>query len=158
MITIKPPQTLTNDLLKNFTVFLAGSIEMGLAKEWQKVVENRLLNYDGFILNPRRDDWDSSWEQKIENDQFRQQVNWELTGLDNSDLIAMYFSEDTISPISLLELGLHARKSNMIVCCPDGFKRKGNVEIVCNKYNVPLTDDFEKFIGIIKLHAEKYKL
>ncbi len=45
-------------------VFLGGSIEMGKAIDWQTEYANRLKNVDNLtVLNPRRDDWDSSWIQ-----------------------------------------------------------------------------------------------
>ena len=56
------------------SIFLAGSIEMGIAESWQEKVVQELKNEPVIILNPRRDDWDSSWEQKIDNLQFREQV------------------------------------------------------------------------------------
>ena len=79
--------------------------------------------------------------KKFENPNFYQQVMWELTSLEVCDLIVMYFDPKTKSPISLLELGLFARSEKIIVVCPDGFWRKGNVEIVCNFYNIPLYSD-----------------
>lgn len=133
----KPP---TNIALRNRdrkSVFLAGSIEMGKAENWQEEMGKHFHTKGWDILNPRRDDWDSSWEQKFENAQFYQQVNWELNALENADLIVMYFDPSTKSPISLLELGLFARSGKLMVVCPDGFWRKGNVEIVCNYYNIP---------------------
>jgi hypothetical protein len=65
-----------------FTVFLGGSIEMGAAGEWQADVFARLAaaarSTDPPIrcLDPRRESWDSSWEQKMENPQFREQVGY----------------------------------------------------------------------------------
>lgn len=47
------------------SVFLAGSIEMGKAENWQIHVENLLEYTDCVIFNPRRDDWDSSWVQSV---------------------------------------------------------------------------------------------
>ena len=127
----KPPQNIAYRNHTKKTVFLAGSIEMNNAIDWQKEVteyfKNFLPDYD--ILNPRRDNWDSSWEQKESNPQFNHQVNWELDKLSKSDCIFMYFSPETKSPISLLELGMFVNEKNMIVCCPDGFWRKGNVEV-----------------------------
>lgn len=119
-------------------VFLAGSIEMGRAENWQQVLERLLKDVDVTLLNPRRDDWDSSWEQSIDNQQFRGQVEWELQGLELSDHIIIYFSPGTKSPITLLELGLYARdaQERLTVCCPEGFWRKGNVDIVCRKYGI----------------------
>ena len=59
----------------------------------------------------------------------------------------MYFDKETQSPISLLELGLFARSKKMFVCCPEGFWRNGNVDIVCKKYGVAQVDSIE---GLIK--------
>ena len=115
--------------------FLAGSIEMGKAVEWQAQLEEA-LDLQAVVLNPRRLDWDSSWKQDISDRQFKKQVVWELEALELATYILMYFDPATKSPISLLELGLHARSSKLVVCCPEGFWRKGNVDIVCQRYNV----------------------
>jgi hypothetical protein len=128
------------------SIFLAGSIEMGAAEDWQTQVQNELADFNVTIFNPRRDEWDSSWEQRETNPQFNHQVNWEMNMLENTSIIFMYFSPETKSPISLLELGLHAQ-DNIIVCCPDGFWRKGNVEIVCSRNGIPLFDNLEKAIA-----------
>ena len=48
----------------------------------------------------------------------------------------MYFDPNTKSPISLLELGLFAKSGKLIVYCPEGFWRKGNVDVVCKRYEV----------------------
>ena len=149
MKVYKPPSNIRKVDLTN-SVFLAGSIEMGAAEDWQKRVENYLGDTEGVILNPRRDDWDSSWTQSIHDKNFRQQVEWELYGLENAKLIAMYFAEDTISPITLLELGLHLRSSNIIVCSDKDYKRKGNVDITCNYYHIPVLDSFEMFLKLVK--------
>lgn len=124
------------------TIFLAGSIEMGSADDWQKTVSLDLNDLDINILNPRRSDWDSSWEQKISNANFYEQVTWELNGLDRSDVIAMYFDANTKSPISLLELGLYADQEKSVVFCPDNFYRKGNVDIVCQRYGIPIHTNY----------------
>lgn len=124
-------------------VFLAGSIEMGSASPWQQEVVERFKENVVFY-NPRRDDWDSSWHH--DSDQFNQQVNWELDFLENTDIILMYFDPATKSPISLLELGLFARTYKLIVCCPDGFWRQGNVRIVCQRFGIPFFTDREKWL------------
>lgn len=131
-------------------VFLAGSIEMGAAVNWQEQVTAALDGKDLTILNPRRDDWDSSWVQSIENPQFREQVEWELNALDRADCIIMYFDPNTKSPISLLELGLYARSTKLIVCCPEGFWRKGNVDVVCNKYGIIQVATLDELIERLK--------
>lgn len=134
---IKPPTPLTN-LDFNRTVFLAGSIEMGTAEDWQTQIAQSLTNTNLTLLNPRRDRWDPTWQQTINNPQFRAQVEWELDAQAQATMIAMYFSPSTQSPITLLELGLFANSGKLIVSCPDGFWRKGNVEIVCQRYKIPM--------------------
>jgi len=135
------------------TVFLAGSIEMGAAEDWQSVVPKHFEDKANLVFyNPRRDDWDSSWEQKESNPQFNYQVNWELGKLNRSDYVFMYFSPETKSPISLLELGMFVNEKNMVVCCPDGFWRKGNVEIVCSRAGVPVCNTLEEAIGKLRTY------
>ena len=102
------------------------------------------------ILNPRRDDWDGSWEQQADNPQFFEQVSWELDMLDAADIVVMYLAPDTKSPISLLELGLYARSGKLKVCCPTGFWRRGNVEMVCKRYQIPLFENLDALIADLR--------
>jgi len=140
----KAPESVENpDNLPS--VFLAGAIDMGSAEDWQKEITEALSDVGCVILNPRRDDWDSSWKQEIENDQFREQVEWELDGMEQATVVAMALTKDSKAPISLLELGLHASGGKMLVFCPEGFYRKGNVDIVCKRYGIPVLEDFEEF-------------
>jgi hypothetical protein len=138
-----PPQNIsTRNRLKK-SVFLAGSIEMGTAEDWQKSLGEWLSEKNYNVFNPRRTDWDSSWIQSYENPQFSQQVKWELNSLDKADWIVMYLDPSTKSPISLMELGLHAGSKKLLVVCPDGFWRKGNVEVVCSIYDIPLFNSLD---------------
>ena len=132
-------------------IFLAGSIEMGKAENWQEKIVNELADKPFVFYNPRRDDWDSSWEQTIENKQFHTQVTWELTALDDADVIVMYFDPNTKSPISLLELGLYADSDKMVVYCPKGFWRKGNVDIVCEKYFIDQVNSLDELIEYLSM-------
>lgn len=143
MSHIKPPKNIVKRNLNRRSVFLAGSIEMGNAEDWQNELAKQFEKNGWDVLNPRRDEWDSSWKQEFENPQFYQQVTWELNALEHADLIVMYFDPKTKSPISLLELGLYARSGKLMVVCPEGFWRKGNVDIVCQYYKIPLYDDIK---------------
>lgn len=128
-------------------VFLAGSIEQGTAEDWQARLTAALADRDVVVLNPRRDEWDASWRQSIDEPRFRGQVEWELDGLERADVIAMWFAPATRAPITLLELGLHARGGKVVVGCPDGFWRKGNVEIVCARFGIPLHATWDAFVA-----------
>ena len=146
---LKPPAPLPTDMLIP-SVFLAGSIEMGQAEDWQSLVVAGLTDLDVAILNPRREEWDARWVQSIRNPQFREQVEWELAAQERATLIAMYFAPATKAPITLLELGLFARSGKLLVCCPNGYWRKGNVEIVCARYRIPLMANLEELIGAVR--------
>lgn len=127
---IKAPNSYPND---KPTIFLAGSIEMGKAEDWQKVLGAQIVEKFGdrvTVLDPRRDGWDSSWKQEDGDNEFTKQVVWEQNALIFSQIRFFYFAPGTISPISLLELGQFG-DVNSVVCCPEGYWRKGNVDIVC---------------------------
>lgn len=135
------------------SIFLAGTIEMGKSIDWQQQVIEALKDYDVDIYNPRRADWDSSWVQSIDCPQFKEQVEWELNALEDATIILMNFIGGTLSPISLLELGLYARSRKLMVVCPDDYWRKGNVDVVCNFYNVIRFNTLEQAIIALKYTA-----
>jgi len=132
---------------------------MGKAEDWQSRIESELSDLDMDIYNPRRDDWDSTWEQRADNPQFREQVEWELSALEAVNTIVMYLSPGTISPISLLELGLFAKPFNgrLIVCCPEGFHRKGNVDIVCQRCNIKQVEQLDDVVSLLRQKEEKFR-
>jgi hypothetical protein len=132
------------------SVFLAGSIEMGAAGPWQAAVERALAADPVVVLNPRRDEWDATWEQSIHNPRFREQVEWELDAQERATLIAMYFDPGTKAPVTLLELGLFARSGKVVVCCPPGYWRRGNVEVVCARYGVPLVGELGDLVSEVR--------
>lgn len=146
---LKPPTPITL-ADREQSVFLAGSIEMGRAEDWQAALERALADLPVAVLNPRRNEWDASWEQSIDNPLFRGQVEWELEGLEQATVVAMYFAPATQAPITLLELGLLARSGKLIVCCPPGFWRRGNVEVVCARYGVPIVTNLSELAQAIR--------
>ncbi len=157
MRIINPPKK-WNKESNEISIFLAGSIEMGKAEDWQSKVE-KFLKMTKFsdrllVLNPRRPDWNSSWKQSIADKNFNAQVNWELDAQERVDINVIYFDPTTKAPISLLELGLFHDK-NIIVCCPKAFYRVGNVEIVCQKYGISFTDNMKDFLKEIYQKIEE---
>jgi hypothetical protein len=142
----KPPH------LFDSSVFLAGTIEMGNSIDWQAHAIEVLSDAVSVIYNPRRADWDSSWTQEIDSPEFNIQVNWELEHIENADIVIMYFDPTSKSPITLLELGLVAARNpvRLHVCCPEGFYRKGNVDIVCNRYGVRTYETLDVMLESVK--------
>ena len=143
------------------SVFLAGSIEQGAAEEWQSRITGKLSDLTCTIFNPRRLNWDRSWKQRASNPQFREQVVWELNLLEKANVIAMYFDPKTKSPITLLELGLHAmvkdkaNRPKLVVCCPEGYHRIGNVEIVCERAGIPVLEKFEELLEEVRKRLQE---
>ena len=144
------------------SVFLAGTIEMGAGENWQPKAIKALSGKVGAIFNPRRKDWDSSLKQSISEPKFAEQVNWELDHITRPveyrerHVVYFYFDPDSKSPITLLELGLVCgmlenpdAAPHVIVCCPPGFWRRGNIEIVCARHKIPLYADFDESIGAV---------
>lgn len=153
MIEFKAPAVIPTATFPK--VFLAGSIEEGTAELWQDHVVRLFAETDIAILNPRRDAWDPSWVQIIENLEFKKQVEWELNGLDISDYIIFYFDPKTKSPVTMLELGLHATTGKCLMICPHGFWRKGNIDIVCERNAIPQFETLEACVDYIKTQVKK---
>lgn len=156
MKSFKPPFVSTEKHY-DITVFLAGSIDMGFAVEWQKMVEDALSHYDDVaIFNPRRDDWDATWVQDISNPNFTEQVEWELDHLERADIAVFYFDPAGPAPITLMELGLHASDSGKcVVACPPGYWRRGNVQIICKRFGIPMFNSVEELIGALHKILDK---
>jgi Nucleoside 2-deoxyribosyltransferase like len=141
----KSPESILETDKSKKSIFLAGSIEMDKAVNWQKKCEE-LLSEKFILFNPRRDSWDASWEQSIDNPQFKEQVEWELNALEKADVIIMFFATNTKSPISLLELGLFAHSGKLKVVVEEEFWRKGNIDIVCERYNIQQFNNLEELV------------
>ncbi len=149
MRVCKPPAPFTASA-SDRVVFLAGSIDQGHADDWQAAIAAALGDLDIVMLNPRRDAWDATWRQSIENPEFRDQVTWELDGLERANRIAVWFAPASRAPITLLELGLHARGGKLVVGCPPGFWRRGNVEVVCERFAIPLVASWDDFVAAVR--------
>ncbi len=123
---------------------------MGAARDWQAEMIEALQHDPVVLLNPRRSDWDPSWLPEADNPEFRKQVEWELQALDSSDIIVIYLAPSTKSPVSLMELGLHARGGKVILYCPPGFWRKGNVDITAERYGIEQVSSMEELVAAVR--------
>lgn len=145
----KAPDTYIQD--DRPSIFLGGSIDMGAAENWQDRLTKDLSTYnDIVILNPRRDDWDSTWVQDpTPGTKFHEQVSWELACQEQADVKIYYFTEDSKAPITLLELGLF-NGDNVMVRCPKEFYRYGNVKMVCDRYNIFMVETYDELVKFLK--------
>jgi hypothetical protein len=151
---VLPPYSSVNtDRIK---VFLAGTIDMGNSLDWQKKFVDDNQDLDITIFNPRRKDWDSSWVQDKNNPKFKEQVSWELSSLENCDIAIFHFEPNSVSMISLMELGKFSGPDrHVFVHCPDGYMRKGNVDIFCERYNITMFDSVEEMYPVVKYIAQQ---
>lgn len=152
-----PTDTSKEKLWTISSVFLAGSIEMGKAVDWQSELISKLSHLNINVFNPRRKDWDSSLAQSFDNPQFREQVEWELHHMEQSDIVIFYFDPDTMSPITLFELGLNISQSDksdyndhLIVYCPEKYFRKGNIDIITNWYGIEQVYSIDAIVDAIE--------
>lgn len=131
------------------TVFLGGTIDNGDSIDWQTEFANKFESVDVTFLNPRREKWITDIEQSIDCPIFREQLEWESFNLEYSDYILINLLADSKSIISVAELAEYGSKGKkMVVCCPKGFWRNGNVEFLCEKFSIPLFREIE--------HVEHY--
>lgn len=146
-------------------IFLAGTIDMGNSIDWQKSIadyiertypEEKRIN----IFNPRRLDFDSSQEQSIHNPYFKEQVNWELDYLELSNIIVFNFEPNSKSPITIGELYHHVsdRDKTLLVSCPNTFYRKGNIDILCDRFRVPVFEDINFMCSQLGKEIDKWIL
>lgn len=133
------------------SLFLAGSIEMGKAVQWQKQMANALQDLPITVCNPRRGHWDPNATSSAKDEKFRHQVLWELSALEKVDLICFFFDADTVSGVTMIEFGLWAASGKIVACCDDRFWRAGNIHLVCERYGVPCVKRFDDLAHTIKV-------
>ena len=128
------------------TVFLAGTIDNGNSEDWQQTVAGKLAGRDRryLLYNPRQEEWHPEREGEMEY-----QIHWELEHMEKADYILMVFLDGSQSPITLLELGLHARSGKLLVVCTPGFYRYDNVRITCDRYGVPVFGSINEAIAAL---------
>jgi hypothetical protein len=147
-----PPESPT---YRKFTVFTAGSIEMGKAVQWQKQMATLLSRLPITVCNPRRGHWDPNITPEAKDANFKAQVDWELGALEQADVICFFFDHTTKSPVTMLELGLWAASAKVVVCCDKRFWKHGNVDIVCQRYGIPFVKKFAQLVPKIEKMLEE---
>ncbi len=139
------------------SIFLAGTIDRGDSFDWQNDVACELKDYPITFFNPRRPEWDNRWNNSGKNisAQMKRQINWELGHLESADFICMWIEPDSKSPISLLEMGLYARRKKILVGCMPRYYRGANVYTVCKYYGIPLYRSYAGFVRAVKAKARE---
>lgn len=131
-------------------VFLAGSIDEGRAEAWQDRAIEALSDLDVVVLNPRRERWNADLRQDVDEPEFAAQVDWELDGIEDADVVLFHFSPQGLTPITLMEIGYAVASSKrIVVSCPDGYWRRGNVQVLCRRSDVPVQPDLESALAVL---------
>lgn len=137
MKVITAPDYENHTELRN-RIFLGGGISG--CPDWQAIMIDLLnngvekINFDfptlddrWIMFNPRRPVYDITDET-----QGLIQINWEDHKLKTSDIILFWFPEETLCPITLLELGKYGCRPNVagkvFVGCHKNYARKFDVE------------------------------
>lgn len=79
-----------------------------------------------------------------------EQVNWELNGIENADIVVVYFGAEAKAPISLLELGLAAKTKSCVVCVKDGYWKDANVRLVCKRLGIQVVEKVEDLAASVE--------
>jgi hypothetical protein len=139
------------------SIFLAGTIDQGNSFDWQNDVAQKLENLSITLFNPRRREWDNSWDSAAEDisAQMRRQINWELEHLEGANFICMWIEPDSKSPISLLELGLFAKQKKILIGCPPRYYRAANIYITSKRYGIPLYRSYPGYLRAVRAKARE---
>jgi hypothetical protein len=131
-------------------IFLGGSIEMGKADHWQQNLVDQ-LSKESFdrpldLYNPRHNrEWKTEWMNDYEpGTPFHTQVDWELRHQKDADLLLYYFAADTISPITLFELGLF-QQQNPVIGMDPAYLRAGNLVVTKEHFDLHIHTGWDDF-------------
>ena len=146
LIVLHPHEDAPADTRSYISIFLAGTIDMGSAVDWQAEAAELLRAKEGnyLLFNPRQNEWHPEREGEMDY-----QVNWELEHLEKADYILMCFLPGSQSPVTLLELGLYARSGKLKVICSENYYRYDNVRVTCERYHTPLFGTLEDAVNNI---------
>ena len=122
-------------------IFLAGSMAAKSEVNWRQTISTNLQEKYHFIdpTNPNHD---------VLNDaQMREHIKWEFDGMKRADYIIMNFLRDSLSPISLVELGMNINNEKLIVICPKEFYKWRYIDTLCKEHNTPIFNQLEEILN-----------
>ena len=140
-------------------IFLAGSIDQPEENNWRKHailhIQNSWFNHPDnedsiTIYSPRRS---GKWSTEMENEQ----AAWDTSKLSMVDYIILHLTGTTISPVSLLELGIFITNPKLFLSIDDSYTRKHVVELYYTYYgfNKVYSSWVETITEISKKHLTK---
>jgi len=140
------------------SIFLAGTIAR-TGPDWRMTLTATLGGNEVTILNPHREDWDSSWREEVSFSPWKEQVQWEKDMRECADIAVFFFHPDSKAPITLGEFGassVHVRQGQtVIVGCPDGFWQKGWVQLMCKLEHIKFVESEQALIEAVQMEMWK---
>jgi hypothetical protein len=118
-------------------VFLGGGITG--CPDWQRVAAYRLndMGANAILFNPRRAVWPGVGSDGPET---REQIAWEVAKFRRSNVVSFWFPQETLCPITLMELGFQlAGRGVLVVGCHRDYQRRFDVESQVEEYRPDLT-------------------
>lgn len=110
--------------IKHKSLFLAGGITG--CSDWQSIVAGQLKDLEIAVLNPRRNDWPASTDDR----EIKRQILWEHDMMRAVDGVLFWFPPETLCPITLYELGaMSERGGKIFIGCDLNYKRRLDVEV-----------------------------
>ena len=106
------------------SLFVAGGITG--CSNWQKEYVGLLRDENVVLLNPRREKFPSKPTEAVNSEQ----ITWEFDYLKNSDAVSFWFTQETVCPITLYELGKQVMIDRPVfVGVHPNYTRKEHLEI-----------------------------
>lgn len=131
------------------TVFLAGGCSTA---DWRRKVTDDIIRDLSFtntlkkvkkpiyIINPVNDNYEETFEE---------QTKWEYENLDKCDILAFWFTPDTLCPTSLYELGRYGTSDPdklLTIGIAPGYEKKDMIikQVELSREDVTITEDLNE--------------
>lgn len=137
LVIHRPPQKKIHSLdYTRHRVYLSGAMT---GEDWQSKFTNELDSLRVDVFSPR---YPSSHTVTPPDGLFE----WEIDHMSIANVIAFNFIPDEDCSSALIALGMYAKTDRIIVCCPDGFFKKGDIDALCNREDIPQVDSLDLLI------------
>jgi len=151
LVVHRPPRSKLHSLdYTRHRIYLSGSM---IGVDWQSRFIKQLEPYSFDVFNPR---YPSCHIANNPKDVFE----WELDHMSIANVIAFYFDPfaEHVSNTSLIALGMYAKTDKVIVCCPEDFPRKDDIDALCVYENVAQVDSLDTLINTTITRLSPYDI
>ena len=151
------------------SIFLAGGISD--CKDWQKEVAKELEEIDNLtVVNPRRKNFEM-FKSKAQFSESAKQITWEYERLRRVSQILFWFTDETVQPITLYELGATLERNARYFNKASGGQRvflgvdpdyvrvfDVHVQAKLEGYTDIVADNLEYLIAMVKIYNKNLEM